>query len=188
MVTPTAPRARAAVRICEPEDVASLAVFLASPTVILYCSQDAQQHRGAQGPPPGPRSAAGFPWAHTAARVALHSCGSVAELIPDFIDIGVEILNPVQPAARDMDTRELKRRFGRNLAFWGGFDTQHVLPRGSAREIEAEARKRIADLAPGGGFVFAPVHAIQSEVPPDNVVGMFLAARERGTYPIVEHG
>ncbi len=104
----------------------------------------------------------------------LHSCGSVRELIPDFIECGVEVLNPVQVAAAGMDTRELKREYGRDIAFWGGgVDTQHVLPRGSAEEVRDEVRRRIDDLSPGGGFVFGTVHNIQGDVPPENIMTMW---------------
>lgn len=113
----------------------------------------------------------------------LHSCGSVREVIPDFIECGVDILNPVQVAAAGMDTKELKKEFGRDLTFWGGgIDTQHVLPHGSAEEIREEVRRRIDDLAPGGGFVFATVHNIQGDVPPENVLTMWETYRELRDY------
>jgi uroporphyrinogen decarboxylase len=82
-----------------------------------------------------------------------------------------------------MDTQTLKREFGDDIVFWGGgCDSQRVLPFGTPQEVADEARRRIDDLAPGGGFVFAPIHNIQSEVPPANVVAMFEAAREHGVY------
>jgi uroporphyrinogen decarboxylase len=111
--------------------------------------------------------------ARTGAKVFFHTCGAVRELIPDLIEIGVDILNPVQVSAAGMDTAELKRDFGRDLAFWGGgVDTQRVLGRGTPDEVRAEVRRRIADLAPGGGFVFAAVHNIQPDVPPENILAM----------------
>ena len=121
----------------------------------------------------------------TQAKVFFHTCGAVTEFIPDLIEIGVDILNPVQTSAAGMDTGELKRRFGRNISFWGGgCDTQRILCWGSTSDVREEVRRRIGDLAPGGGFVFNPVHNIQPLVPPENVVALFQAAREFGRYPL----
>jgi uroporphyrinogen decarboxylase len=115
---------------------------------------------------------------HTRASLLLHSCGSVRYAIPDLIEIGVDALNPVQVSAAGMDSAELKREFGRDLTFWGGgCDTQHVLSRGSPDDVRREVRRRLADFSPGGGFVFAQVHNIQPEVPPENVVAMLEAAQ-----------
>jgi len=112
-----------------------------------------------------------------------HSCGSVRRFIPSLIEAGVDALNPVQVSAAEMDTAELKREFGRDVAFWGGgCDTQHILNHGSPAQIEAEVRRRIADLAPGGGFVFTQVHNIQPDVPPENVLAMLDAVRTHGGY------
>ena len=114
----------------------------------------------------------------TATPIFLHSCGSVYRLIPDLIEMGVDILNPVQVSAADMDTARLKKEFGRDLIFWGGgCDTQRVLPFGTPAEVRAEARRRVADLGPDG-FVFAQVHNIQPGVPVENLVAMWEAARE----------
>lgn len=89
----------------------------------------------------------------------LHTCGSVYKFIPDFIEIGVDILNPVQVSAKDMDSAKLKKEFGKDLVFWGGgCDTQKVLPFGSPEQVKEEVKKRIDDFAPGGGFVFNQVH------------------------------
>jgi uroporphyrinogen decarboxylase len=119
----------------------------------------------------------------TAAKLFYHSCGATRDLIPDLIDLGFDILNPVQVSAKGMDTKALKRDFGRDITFWGGgVDTQHVLPFGSAQEVADEVRRRIDDLAPGGGFVFAAVHNIQALVPPDNIVTLFDMALEHGRY------
>jgi uroporphyrinogen decarboxylase len=116
--------------------------------------------------------------ARTDARVFFHTCGSVRELLPDLVEIGVDILNPVQVSAAGMDTAELKRDFGRDLVFWGGgVDTQRVLGSGTPDEVRAEVRRRIEDLAPGGGFVFAAVHNIQPNVPPENVLAMHAELR-----------
>ena len=123
--------------------------------------------------------------AKTDAKIFYHSCGAVGTFIPDLIEVGVDILNPVQVAAAGMDTAELKRVYGKELSFWGGgCDTQRVLTRGTAQEIRDEVRHRLRDLAPGGGFVFNPVHNIQPLVSPASVVTMFEAAREFGRYPL----
>jgi uroporphyrinogen decarboxylase len=117
----------------------------------------------------------------TAAKLFYHSCGATRALIPDLIEIGFDILNPVQVSAKDMDTRELKKTFGQDIVFWGGgVDTQHVLPFGKPQEVVDEVRRRIDDLAPGGGFVFAAVHNIQAYVPPENIVAAFDTALQYG--------
>ncbi len=119
----------------------------------------------------------------TDARLFYHSCGATFDLIPHLIDIGFDILNPVQVSARGMDTRRLKATFGKDITFWGGgVDTQHVLPFGTPDEVRDEVRRRIDDLAPGGGFVFAAVHNIQAFVPPENIVTAFDTALEYGRY------
>ncbi len=104
----------------------------------------------------------------------LHSCGSVADLIPDLIDAGVDALNPIQISAARMDPRVLKREYGRDITFWGGgCDTQSILSRGTPRQVRDEVRRRVDELAPGGGFVFCQVHNIQADVPPENVLAMY---------------
>ena len=119
-----------------------------------------------------------FIHARTEAKVFFHTCGAVHELIPDLLEIGVDILNPVQVSAAGMDTAELKREFGRDLVFWGGgVDTQRVLGGGTPDEVRAEARRRIDDLAAGGGFVFATVHNIQPDVPPENILAVHEVVR-----------
>ncbi|HTP01506.1 MAG TPA: uroporphyrinogen decarboxylase family protein, partial [Anaerolineales bacterium] len=119
----------------------------------------------------------------TGAKLFYHSCGASRDLIPDLIDIGFDILNPVQVSAKGMDTRELKAEFGRDIVFWGGgVDTQRVLPFGKPQEVVDEVRRRIDDLAPGGGFVFAAVHNIQALVPVENIVAAFDAALKYGCY------
>jgi uroporphyrinogen decarboxylase len=120
----------------------------------------------------------------TKARLFLHSCGSVAAFIPDLIEAGVDILNPVQVAAKGMDSKRLKDAFGGRITFWGGIDTQRILPLGSPEDVEIEVKKRIADLAPGGGYVLTAVHNIQAGVPPENIVMMYDAAKKYGNYPI----
>jgi len=110
--------------------------------------------------------------------VFLHSCGAIAPLLPDLIEAGVEIINPVQTSAAGMEPEKLKQEFGRDLTFWGGgCDTQTVLPLGTEREIEDHVRRRFEIFAPGGGFVFAPVHNIMPDVAPQNIVAMIGAAK-----------
>lgn len=110
-------------------------------------------------------------------KVFLHSCGGIQPLIGDLIEAGFDIINPVQIAARDMQPERLKREFGRNVTFWGGgCDTQTTLPRGTPQEVKDHVRRNIDAFAPGGGFVFAQVHNILAEVPPENVVAMYEAA------------
>ena len=116
-------------------------------------------------------------------KIFYHSCGAVAELIPDLIESGIDILNPVQVSATGMDTKELKRRFGQDLTFYGGgVDTQGVLPRGTPQAVRDEVKRRIDDLAPGGGFIFNTVHNIQADVPPENFVAMWETLQEYGIY------
>ncbi len=118
----------------------------------------------------------------TKAKVALHSCGSVSWAIDDFIEIGIEVLNPVQVSAAHMDTKELKKKYGDSMSFWGGIDTQRVLPRGTVKDVEEEVKKRIDDLAEGGGYLFAPVHNIQPDVPPENIIAMYKTGLSYGRY------
>ena len=121
--------------------------------------------------------------ARTAAKVFFHTCGAVRDLVPDLVEIGIDILNPVQVSAAGMDGAALKREFGRDLAFWGGgVDTQRILGLGTPDEVRAEVRRRIADLRDGGGFVFAAVHNIQPNVPAANLVAMWEAWREVAAY------
>lgn len=116
------------------------------------------------------------------AKLFYHCCGSVAWALDDFIDIGVDIINPVQVSAVGMDTKELKRRWGKQLTFWGGIDTQRVLPFGTPEDVRSEVRRRIDDLAADGGYVVAAVHNIQPEVPPANALALADAVREFGVY------
>jgi uroporphyrinogen decarboxylase len=114
----------------------------------------------------------------SSARVFFHSCGSVADIIEDLVDIGVEVLNPVQVSAARMDPAGLKRRFGSRLAFWGAVDTQRVLPFGSADDVRAEVERRVECLGRDGGYVLSAVHNIQPDVPVENVLAMYGHARE----------
>jgi uroporphyrinogen decarboxylase len=119
--------------------------------------------------------------AMTDAKLIYHGCGAVFDLIPHLIEIGVDVLNPVQVSAKGMDSARLKAAYGRDIVFWGGgVDTQRVLPFGTPDDVRAEVRRRVSDFAPGGGFVFAPVHNIQAGVPPENIVAAFDAVRDFG--------
>ena len=119
----------------------------------------------------------------TNAKIFFHGCGAVFDLIPDLIDVGFDILNPVQVSARGMDTKKLKQTYGKDITFWGGgADTQYILPSGTPQEVADEVKRRIDDLAPGGGFVFAAVHNIQAYVPPQNIVALFDTALQYGKY------
>jgi uroporphyrinogen decarboxylase len=119
----------------------------------------------------------------TDAKIYYHSCGATFDLIPDLIDLGVDVLNPVQVSAVGMDTKRLKQTYGGDISFWGGaVDPQHVFPFGKPEDVAEEVRRHIDDLAPGGGFIFAAVHNIQASVPPENVVTMFDTALEYGRY------
>lgn len=110
-------------------------------------------------------------------KVFLHSCGSITQLLPDIIEAGADIINPVHTNARDMEPERLKREFGKDIVFWGGgCDTQRVLPQGTLQDIEEEVKKNISVFAPGGGFVFAAVHNIQPDVSPQKIVKLYKTA------------
>jgi uroporphyrinogen decarboxylase len=119
----------------------------------------------------------------TSAKIWYHTCGSCLAYIPDLIDNGINILNPVQTSAKDMVPADLKRRFGHEIVYWGGgCDAQHVLSRGTPAEVAADVRRNLAAFMPGGGYVFAGIHNIQGEVPPENVIALFDTAYENGFY------
>jgi uroporphyrinogen decarboxylase len=121
----------------------------------------------------------------TKAKLFYHSCGNVYALIEDLIEVGVDILNPVQVSAGDMgDTARLKKQFGEHLCFWGAIDTQKVMPFGSVDEVRREVIRRIRDLAPEGGYVLAAVHNMCPDIPPENICAMFEAGKKYGHYPI----
>jgi len=116
-----------------------------------------------------------------AAKIMFHSCGNVRPVIPDFIEMGIDILNPVHINAAGMEPYQLKKDFGKDVVFWGGgVDTQKVLAAGTEKDVEDDVRKNIEALAPGGGFVFAAVHNIQSEVPPQNIMAMVRSIKRFG--------
>ena len=112
-------------------------------------------------------------------KIFLHSCGSVKQYIPDLIEAGIDILNPVQTNCYDMDPVDLKREFGRDIVFWGGgVDTATVINHGTPEDVRKDVLKRCEIFSKGGGFVFAPIHNILSEVPPQNIVGAYNAVNE----------
>ena len=116
-------------------------------------------------------------------KVKLHCCGGVRPLLDDLIDAGLEAINPVQISCVGMDAAGLKRDFGSRICFWGGgCDTQRILPQGTPEQIRRHVLEQCRTLAPGGGFVFQQVHNIMSNVPPENVVAMYDAAKELGRY------
>jgi len=119
----------------------------------------------------------------TKAKLFYHGCGAVYDLIPHLIEIGFDIINPVQVSARGMNTHRLKESYGKDIVFWGGgVDTQRILPFGTPAQVIEEVKRRIDDLAPGGGFVFDVVHNIQAFVPPENIVAAYETAFEYGWY------
>lgn len=121
----------------------------------------------------------------TKARIYFHSCGSIYAILPDIIESGMEIINPLQVSAKDMDSAKIKAEFGKDLSFWGGgANPQTVMTLGGPGEVKEEVKHRIHDLAPGGGLVIGPIHNIQPNVPPENVVAFFEAVHEYGGYPI----
>jgi uroporphyrinogen decarboxylase len=127
----------------------------------------------------------GLQWIHqhTDMKVMLHSDGALYPLLPSLIEMGVDILNPVQTSANGMDPARLKAEFGDRIAFWGGsLDCQRTLPFGSPREVAHEVAEHLRVFKPGGGYLFAPVHNIQAGVPPENVVAMFDTALSQGAY------
>ena len=114
----------------------------------------------------------------TKAKIFYHSDGNIYPLLGDLVEIGVDLLNPVQVIAGEMgDTARLKREFGERLAFCGAIDTRWVLPFGSPDDVRAEVRRRIHDLGPGGGYILASVHCIQPDVPVENVIAMLDEAK-----------
>ena len=124
-------------------------------------------------------------WIHknTKWKTFLHSCGSIYNLIPHFIEAGVDILNPIQTSAANMDPARLKKEFGKRIVFWGGgCDTQQILGNALPEEIDRHVKERLSIFAPGGGYVFNQIHNIQSNVPVDNIIAMLDAAYKYGGY------
>jgi uroporphyrinogen decarboxylase len=117
-----------------------------------------------------------------AVKVAFHSDGYIEPVIDDLVEVGVDLLNPIQPES--MDPEAIKKRYGQRLALWGTVSTQRTFPFGSAAEVRAEVRERIRACAPGGGFLLAPTHNLQLDVPFENIQAFYDAAREFGAYPL----
>jgi uroporphyrinogen decarboxylase len=121
----------------------------------------------------------------TKAKVFFHTDGDVFNLIDDFIEIGVDILNPVQTSAGKMSNlEELKKQYGQKIVFCGAIDTQKILPQGTPDEVKQEVRRVINILGQGGGYMVASVHTIMNEVPAQNILAMVDAVQEFGTYPL----
>src|ERR1017187_2327961 len=110
---------------------------------------------------------------HSRARIFYHTCGSVYAYLPDLIDIGIDALNPVQVTAKNMQPERLKREFGERIFFWGGIDSQHILPHGTPGEVRAEVGRMSELMGANGGYVLAAVHNIQPHVSPENVCALF---------------
>jgi len=115
-------------------------------------------------------------------KIAVHSCGAIFDFIGDFIEMGADILNPLQPNALGMDTGLIKKTFGSQISFHGAVDSQDVISNGSILDIILEVKKRIEDLGPGGGYIMAPSHNIQSGVNPQKIIALYEAANEFGSY------
>ena len=121
----------------------------------------------------------------THAKVFFHTDGDVFPLIEDFIEIGIDILNPIQTSAGKMsDLGALKQRFGKNIVFCGAIDTHRVLPHGTPEEVRQEVHRAIQELGPEGGYMVSSVHTIMNDVPPENVLAMVDAVEELGNYPL----
>lgn len=120
---------------------------------------------------------------HPNLKIWFHSCGALRPLIPDLIDCGVDIINPMQPLAKDMDSFALKAEFGDSVCFHGGVDIQNALP-GTPEQLEEEVKTRIQAFGPGGGYIFSPSNHVVGDVPPENFFRMYELARRYGVYPI----
>ncbi len=115
-------------------------------------------------------------------KLLLHSCGSVIKLIPEFIDAGTAVLDPIQVTAKDMDIRKLKSRFGNNLTFHGGIDVQHLMPFGSIDEIKKTVKETLEILGKNGGYFFSPSHRLQPDTPVENILALYEAALKYARY------
>ena len=114
----------------------------------------------------------------TPAKILYHTCGSVVSIMEDMIDMGIDAIHPIQVTAAGMDPVELKRQFGDRMVFWGGIDTQHILPRGSVEDVKQAVERCVEEMGEGGGYVVGAVHNIQPDVPVENILAMFQHARE----------
>jgi uroporphyrinogen decarboxylase len=105
-----------------------------------------------------------------------HSCGAIRDLIPSFIEAGVEVIDPLQVRASGMNPEELKKEFGQLVTFSGGIDEQELLPHGTPEMVRAEVRRMISIMAPGGGYFIGPTHNFQDDIPTENILAMYEAA------------
>jgi uroporphyrinogen decarboxylase len=117
--------------------------------------------------------------------LAYHTCGSVLPFIDELIELGMEVLNPIQVTAQGMDPAMLKHKYGHQLSFCGGVDQRQVLPNGTPEDVEAEVRRRILEMGQGGGYILAPTHDIQADTSVENVLALLDAANRWGVYPLV---
>jgi uroporphyrinogen decarboxylase len=113
-------------------------------------------------------------------KLAWHSCGSIIPIIPDFIELGLDILNPIQPLAAGMEPKFLKKTFGKDLTFFGGIDLQELMPYGTPQQVKEEVKRRIKILGKGGGYIVAPAHNIQDDTPLENIFALYEAVKEAG--------
>ena len=121
----------------------------------------------------------------TKAKVFIHCDGAIEEILPDFIEIGVDVLNPLQTSAKGMDPQRIKQKYGKNLAFWGGgVETQTTLPFGTVDEVRREVRDRVKLLGTTSGYVFATIHNIQADIPPEKILAIYDTVSEYGKYPL----
>ena len=118
--------------------------------------------------------------------LAYHTCGSVLPFLDELIEIGVEVLNPIQVTAHGMDPAMLKKKYGHRLAFCGSVDQRHILPTGTPKDVESEVRRRILEMGQDGGYILAPTHDIQADTSVENVLTLFDAAKKWGVYPLVQ--
>jgi uroporphyrinogen decarboxylase len=121
---------------------------------------------------------------YTRAKLCVHTCGSIYAFLDDYVDLGVEVINPVQISARDMDPHRLKQKYGPVLSFQGAIDTQRFLPWATPAEVGEEVRRIIGILGQGGGYLFTSCHSIQPDVSPEKIVTLFDAAVKYGKYPL----
>ena len=126
---------------------------------------------------------AAFKAKNPAIKLCYHSCGNLQQVVDDFVEIGLDVLNPIQPMA--MEPAAFKKRFGKAVTMYGAMDVQNVLPFGTPAEVRDTVRGLIRDCAPGGGFILSPAHHIQSDTSVENVEAFYAAAREFGKYPIL---
>lgn len=119
---------------------------------------------------------------YTKAKIMMHNDGAIKVFIPDIIEVGFDILNPLQTSATGMNAADIKSEFGKDLTFWGGIDSQYVMAQGDAQAVEREVREKMEILAPGGGYVCGNIHNITYEIVPENIVALFDTARACGVY------